>query len=385
MSGTTLQRRVYDMLETRHPRGLAFVVQGGLLILILANVAAVVLETVTPIEARYGAYFHAFEIFSVSIFAVEYALRLWCCTQSPHERFRHPLHGRLRYARTPMAAVDLIAVLPGVALLFGADLGALRIVRILRIFKLLRYSAATAMLGRVLYNERKGLFGGVIVFLVLLLLASTVAYFAEREAQPKAFGSIPDAMWWAMAALTTVGYGDVTPITTLGRVIGGFVTLLGIGVIALPTAILAGGFVEESKRRDFVVTWQLLADVPLFQHWTAPRIAELVPLLRPRFVQDDEVIVRKGDIGNSMYIIADGEAEVDLGPDRAPVMLAAGQFFGELALIHKAPRNATVRAAGDCKLLELSARDFEDLLVAHPDLHKQIHAVAAGRRDAPGA
>jgi voltage-gated potassium channel len=314
---------------------------------------------------------------------LEYAARLYAATASPREQHRHPVLGRLRFALTPMAIIDLVAILPLFFLvLFGLDLGSLRIVRILRILKLMRYSPAMAMLGRVVYNERKGLVGVLLIFVVLLLLASTVGYYAERAAQPKAFGSIPEAMWWAMAALTTVGYGDVTPVTTLGRIVAGFVALLGIGAIALPTGIVASAFVEESKRRDFTVTWSLLAGVPFFRDLLAPRIADLVRVLRPRFVASGEVIVRKGEEGDSMFIIASGEAEVDLGPARDPVVLGPGQFFGEMALIERSARTATVRAAGECKLLELAAADFHDLTKQHADIKETIHRIAAERKAA---
>lgn len=378
-----LRHRIYDTLEARKLRGLAAWVQGGLMVLIVLNVLAVVLETVAPIEAAYRAEFRAFEIFSVAVFALEYVARLYSSTASPREQFRHPVFGRLRFAFTPMALIDLVAILPIIlTALFGHDLGSLRVVRILRAFKLMRYSSSMAMLGRVLYNERKSLAGCVLIFLVVLLLASTVAYFAERHAQPKLFGSIPDAMWWAMAALTTVGYGDVTPATTLGRMVGSVVVLLGIGAIALPTGIIASAFLDESKRRDFTVNWSLLADIPLFRQLMAPRIADLVRMLRPRFVQPNELVIRRGEVGNSLFIIADGEVEVDFGGGRDPVVLGPGQFFGELALLERGVRSATVRAIGECKLLELGGMDFHELMAHHRELRETIERVAAERRAA---
>ena len=324
--------------------------------------------------------FHRFDLISTTLFALEYAARLYACTASPREEYQHPLWGRVRFALTPMAIVDFLAIMPIAFLLFGIDLGSLRILRILRVLKLMRYSPAMATLGRVLYNERKSLGGAFVLFNVLLLLASTVAYYAERVAQPLAFGSIPAAMWWAMAALTTVGYGDVVPITPLGRTIGSLMTLFGIVVIALPTGIVASAFIEEAKRRDFVVTWSLLTEVPFFQQLKAPRIADLVRALRPRFAQAGEMIVRKGDEGESMYIIAEGEVEVELGPDRDPVILGQGHFFGELALLEKASRSATVRAFGDCKLLELTAPDFLQLMRQHPELEAAVREIAAERK-----
>ena len=378
-----LDRRLYDLLESRHLRGWPFAVQFGLFLLIFANIVAVVLETVEPLAKANEALFDWFEAISVSLFLVEYILRVYACTAGPREQFHHPVLGRLRFALTPMAIVDLVAILPLFFLLFtGIDLGSLRLLRVLRAFKLMRYSPAMATLGRVVYNERKGLFGAFVILLILLLLSSTAAYYLEREVQPKAFGSIPDAMWWAMAALTTVGYGDVTPVTTLGRIVAGFVAILGIGAIALPTGIIASAFIEEAKRRDFVVTWQLLIDVPFFQKLMAPRIADLVRVLRPRFAQPGEIIVRRGEEGDAMYIIASGEVEVDLGPGRPAVVLGAGQFFGELALIERTTRTATVRASGECKLLELNGKDFHELARQHPELDDAVQKIAAERKAA---
>ena len=378
-----LDRRLYDLLETRHLHGWGFATQAGLFLLIVANVIAVVLETVEPLAKAHAGFFHWFEIGSVAIFLVEYVLRLYACTASPREQFHHPVLGRLRFALTPMAVIDLVAILPLFFLLFaGLDLGSLRLVRILRVFKLMRYSPAMAMLGRVVYNERKGLFGAFVILLILLVLSSTVVYYFEREGQPKTFGSIPEAMWWAMAALTTVGYGDVTPVTTVGRIIAGFVAILGIGAIALPTGIIASAFIEEHKRRDFTVTWQLLTDVPFFRQLMAPRIADLVRVLRPRFARPREIIVRKGEEGDSMFIIASGEVEVELGGGREPIVLEPGQFFGELALIERTARSATVRAADECKLLELSGKDFHELARQHPELKDAIHKIAAERKAA---
>jgi voltage-gated potassium channel len=183
-----------------------------------------------------------------------------------------------------------------------------------------------------------------------------------------------------MAALTTVGYGDVTPATPLGRIIGSMVALFGIAVIALPVGIIASAFVEEHKRRDFTVTWSLLAEVPFFKSLMAPRIADLVRVLRPRFAQPGDIILRKGDEGDSMFIIASGEVEVEFGGARDPVLLGPGQFFGELALIERTTRTATVRADDECKLLELNGKDFHELARHHPELKDAIHRIAAERK-----
>ncbi len=375
------RRRLYYWLEDR-PQGWGRVIQPVIVAVIVINILAVILETVKSFADRYHEIFHWIEIVSVSIFVVEYALRVYCCVEDRHDRYRKPARGRIRFVLTPMALIDFIAIVPAFVLFFGLDLGDLRLVRVLRIFKLARYSPAMAMMGRVLHAERRNLAGAVIILAVLLVLSSAIVYYLERDAQPDKFGSIPESMWWAMAALTTVGYGDVTPITPLGRIVGGFVTLLGMGMFALPTGILASGFVEEAKRRDFVVTWNLVAGVPFFASLLAPRIAEIVGRLNPRIAEPGEVIVRQGDDAFSMFIIAAGEAAVEFGPGIEPARLKPGDFFGEIALLEKMTRSATVRAVTECRLLELSAAEFHALMELHEDLRAAVARIAAQRKAA---
>jgi len=368
------------MLEAERPESRAArACQLFLVALILLNVIAVTLETVDVFWQRYSGFFLWFEAISVAIFSAEYAFRLWSAVDDPRERFHHPVMGRLRYGVTFFALVDLLAILPFyLAILTGLDFGAMRAIRLLRILKLTRYSPAIATLGAVLYNERRGLYGAVVIMLVLLVASSTVVYYLERAAQPESFASIPAAMWWALASLTTVGYGDITPITPLGRLFGGVVTILGVGMFAIPAGILASGFVEEVKRRDFVITWTLVASVPLFGHLVAPRIAEIAKRLEPRIVPAGAVIVRKGEPASSMYFIASGEAEVDVPPE--PVVLNAGQFFGEMALLDGGERTATVRTRTECRLLELSVDDFEQLMEDDDELRETVRQVAEERR-----
>jgi voltage-gated potassium channel len=376
-----LRRRLYYWLEDR-PHGFGRVIQAFIFALILINVLAVTLETVKPLAERNHALFHWIEMISLAVFTFEYGLRLYCCVEDRLDRYRDPVLGRVRFALTPMALIDLVAIVPAFFLLVGVDLGDLRLARILRVFKLARYSPAMAMLGRVLYAERRNLGGAVIILLVLLVLSSAGVYYLEREAQPDKFGSIPETMWWAMAALTTVGYGDVTPVTPLGRVLGGFVTLLGMGMFALPTGILASGFVEEAKRRDFVVTWNLVAGVPFFASLLAPRIAEIVSALKPRIAEPGEVIVREGDDAYSMFIIAAGEAAVEFAGGREAARLNPGDFFGEIALLERTTRTATVRAVTECRLLELSTAEFHALIELHADLGAAVARIAAQRKAA---
>jgi len=209
----------------------------ALMLLITLNVLAVILETVPELYKSNKTYFIWFELFSVAIFSVEYLLRLWCCVENENKSATvSNSRYRLKYLVSPMALIDLV------------DLRFIRVLRLLRIFKLTRYSAAMTMLLDVLREEASALLAGIFIMIVLLVLVSSGAYVVEQSAQPELFGSIPDAMWWAVATLTTVGYGDVTPITPLGKIFGACVTIIGIGMAALPAGILANGLADQLRR-----------------------------------------------------------------------------------------------------------------------------------------
>jgi voltage-gated potassium channel len=215
--------------------------------------------------------------------------------------------------------------------------------------------------------------------LVLLVFASSLMHMIEHTAQPETFGSIPSAMWWAVVTLTTVGYGDVAPVTPLGKLLGGFVTILGVGTFAMPAGILASGFAQEIKKRDFIVSWEVVAKVPLFGSLNASQVAEIAGLLRPRITVPEEVITRRGDIGDAVYFIASGRVEVQLEPE--PVELKGGDFFGEIALVEQTARTADVIALTSCQLLALRARDFHELMERNPEISATIQRTVLERRD----
>jgi voltage-gated potassium channel len=219
-----------------------------LLALIILNVAAVVAESVQPVGERYREAFRLFENFSVIIFTCEYLLRVWVCVENP--RYRHPIKGRLRYAVSPLALVDLLAILPFYLSFITTDLRILRILRVfrlLRMAKIARYSQTLQIFGRVLVATRIQLLLTLMLMSVLLLLASSLMYAVEQQAQPEAFSSIPAAMWWAIATITTVGYGDIYPVTSWGKLFGSLVAIFGIAMFALPTAVLGAAFLEELR------------------------------------------------------------------------------------------------------------------------------------------
>jgi voltage-gated potassium channel len=218
--------------------------------LIGLNILALVAETVGSLRDSGARFFTTLEIVSVLVFTCEYVLRIWTCTASP--KYGHAVRGRLRYAMTPLALIDLFAILPFYLPLLGIKWLFVRTILLFRLFrvaKLVRYSETLRMFGRVVIRKKEPLLTTLFVLLLLLLCASSLMYFIENEAQPDKFSSIPAAMWWGVATLTTVGYGDIYPVTDLGKVVASLISLLGIGVCALPTGILSAAFIEELDSR----------------------------------------------------------------------------------------------------------------------------------------
>ena len=245
------KRLLFEVIE-EDDRSLARGIDIFLLLLILLNVLVVLLESVAGLNEKYGEIFHHFEMISVLVFSLEYVLRLWVCTE--RGEFAEGRGGRLRYVVTPMALVDLAAILPFyLPLLFPFDarmLRLIRLVRLLRLLKVIRYSESLRIFTDVYRMKKSELAMVFLVILFLLVFASAVIYHVEQEAQPVAFSSIPAAMWWGVATLTTVGYGDIYPVTPLGKFFGGIIALLGIGLFALPAGILGSGFVGALRRKS---------------------------------------------------------------------------------------------------------------------------------------
>lgn len=221
-----------------------------LMVLIALNVVALILESITTIRSRFGAEFAAFEIFSVAVFTVEYALRIWSAPAYRGTRFA--TNPRLAWAVSPLAIIDLLAILPFYLPLAGLDLRFLRSLRMLRVFRMLkiaRYSTALQTFGNVFTQKKAELLVIVYTLGVMIVCASSAMYFIEGEAQPETFGSIPEAMWWSVVTLTTIGYGDAVPATPLGQVVGSIIAILGIGMFALPAGLLGSAFSEEVARQ----------------------------------------------------------------------------------------------------------------------------------------
>ncbi|MEP6515471.1 ion transporter [Microcoleus vaginatus] len=247
----TIKTIIYEILETSDSSNLYSLADDVVITcLILINVAAFIASTSPRLSPEHTSLLANIEIVSSLVFTIEYILRLWVSTVD--RRYSHPLWGRLKYALTPLSLIDLISILPFYFLLLFPSLNFVNLIRVLRLLRLLkmsRYSESVRTLGAVLYAKKEELIATAFAVFILLIFASSIMYFVEYEAHPKAFGSIPDAMWWGVVTLTTVGYGDIYPITPLGKLLGAMLAFLGIGIFALPAGIIAGGFSEELQKR----------------------------------------------------------------------------------------------------------------------------------------
>lgn len=254
MTGNNFREKVWHIVEATEyedkPKKDLDYFDLFIFVLIILNAVAVILETVKSIEQNFGVYFYWFEVFSVAVFTIEYVLRVWACTSQ--EEYSGTFLGRLKFIFTPLAIIDLLAILPFYLAFTALDLRfirTLRLFRLLRVMKLVRYSSSILLFGKVLRKRKEELVVTASIVVLLMILSASFMYFAEHEAQPEAFPDIPSSMWWAIVTLTTVGYGDVFPVTTLGKIFAALIAILGIGMFALPTGILGASFVEELENQ----------------------------------------------------------------------------------------------------------------------------------------
>lgn len=373
------EERLYQILhpETRDPAARIF--RSVHHVMVAAGIGIMLADTVREWREAYaGALDAGFQIVCAFFFA-EYVLRLAVAPGAPGAAHRGKWQSRLAWATSLGGTFDLLGALPGV-LDVVFDPGYASLFGFIWAFKLVRYSPGLASLERVISNARQALLSVLLGFGILLLFAASLAYLLERSTQPDVFGSIPAALWWAVVTMTTTGYGDVVPQTVLGRMLAGVVMISGIAVIALWAGILATGYFEETRRREFLRTWDLVSTVPFFHDVGAAVIADVAQLLRRRDYPAGAVIVRRGERGDCMYFVVSGEVEVRLRPES--LYRGPGYFFGELALLTGDPRNATIVAMQHCTLLRLDIVDFRQLLGRQPELARIISAEAEQRREA---
>lgn len=378
----TVRARLYRALDDDlASNGSAVLIRWMLIALIVCNLAASVLESVPWIHERYGPAFHLFEIFSFAAFLLEYATRLWV---APERQLGEGGRSeeRLAFIASPQGAIDALVlatfILP---LFFDVDLRVVLVLRVLRLLKLARYSSGMRSLMEALVDERRALWGCLMILACATLVAATAMYIAEGKVQPDKLGTIPEAAWWAIVTLGTIGYGDVIPITPAGRLVASLTIVAGLVMIALPVGIVATAFAEVIHRREFIVTWSMVSRVPLFADLKASDIAHIMQLLRAERFDRGDVVTRRGEPAHSMYFVASGEVEISAGPDgaRNPIRLGPGQFFGEIAALKRTRRSATVRTLSRVNLLALDVTDLRALMLREPAIAKRVLAVARER------
>ncbi|MBR0691930.1 cyclic nucleotide-gated ion channel [Bradyrhizobium lablabi] len=338
-------------------------------IAVILGVAMMVLLTTAPAYDATHHWVNALLWLCLAYFVFEWLVRL-----------RHlGRQGRLWfYALSGAGLVDATGALAvPLALVCGVEPKTAWLLSILWVLKVVPGIPGLRQLRRVLVLESGPLLSVLVIFLMVVFLASVAEYYLERDVQPQTFGSVPAALWWAVVTLTTTGYGDVVPITPLGRIVAALVMISGLGVFGLWTGILATGFAAETRRDNFLKTWETVSKVPFFANLGPGAIADVTQMLRTMDLPPRTMIIRKGTRGDCMYFIAAGEVEVDLRDKK--VKLDEGAFFGEMALLGNAVRGADVATTKVTRLLVLDLVDFRLLMARHPDLAQTIDAEAKRR------
>jgi len=351
-----------------------------LILCILGSTIIAIVDTVPDVWGPWDGIVTICEMGGLVLMTADYLFRLrvsWLGHEDDEPESRG-LRSLMKYALSPYGIFDFLAVIPFIVEISFMELSsdAHTVFGIIRFLKLARYSPAIEILAAAVIEEVKPLASALFIIALLAIAAATSMYFVERHVNEH-FTTVPDAMWWAIVTLTTVGYGDVVPVTILGKVLNSVVAVLGLCMFALPASILATGFSEEMRRRNFMSTWNLVAKVPLFAGMHAGQIAEIASLLRPQRVSKGDMVVREGDVGDSMYFIVAGQLEA-----RTPhgnFKLRAGDFFGEIAMVERNPRTATVVATSRCQLLDLQVLDFQRFVARYPELLDVIRKTAQNR------
>jgi voltage-gated potassium channel len=338
-------------------------------IAVIAGIIMMVLLTVDPAYEATHHWVDALLWVCLAFFVFEWIVRL-----------RHAFRTQRiwAYVASGRGVVDTVsAVSVPLAILMGANPKTAWLLGAFWMFKVVPGIPGLRQLRRVLVVESGPLLSVLLIFLMVLFTASVAVHFLERDVQPASFGSVPAALWWAVATLTTTGYGDVVPITPLGRMVAAVVMICGLGVFGLWTGILATGFAAETRRDNFLKTWESVSNVPFFAALGPSAIADVTHMLRTMDLPARTMIIRKGQAGDCMYFIAAGEVEVDLPGKK--VRLGEGAFFGEMALLGNNLRSANIITTRVSRLLVLDLVDFRLLMARHPDLAETIDAEASRR------
>jgi voltage-gated potassium channel len=368
----TFRQATYAVLEEGQIENTASrIIEGLLVTLIIANVAAVALETVRSITLRYDSFFKAFEYFSIAAYTIEYTARVWSSVEDPRIAARGPLKGRVAFALRPLMIVDFLAFAPSyLFLVLAIDLRVLRIFRLLRLVKLARYSQALPALLAVVYAQRSALFASFVLTLCVMCFSADLMHIAEGGVQPNVFGNMPEAMYWAITTLTTVGYGDKVPITPAGKLIAGVTEVTGLLLFALPIGILANGFVSDLYRRQFAITWSMIKRQPLLVGMDLQAVSEIFDALSAKLVREHTQIAVVGQSANMLYLVASGRASLEGKPES--YQLEPGDVFGQESLEVGATFQSTVTARSEMRLLVLAGDDLRRLARKYPLLHRRL-------------
>jgi voltage-gated potassium channel len=338
-------------------------------IAVVVGIAAMVLLTVDPAYEAASRWIGTALWVCLAFFVAEWAVRVHLAAQTD---------GAAAYLRSSRGLLDAAcAVAVPLALLLGVAPRSAWLLAVLWVVKVIPGVPGLQQLRRVLVVEARPLLSVLVLFLLVLFLGSVAVYVLERDTQPATFGNIPSALWWAVTTLTTTGYGDVVPITPFGRLVAAMVMISGLGVFGLWTGILATAFAAETRRDNFLKTWESVSRVPFFATLGPSAIADVTRVLRTIDLPSRAMVIRKGQPGDCMYFIASGEVEVDLPGKK--VQLGEGAFFGEMALLGNNRRTANIVTTKLSKLLVLDLVDFRLLMARHPDLVSAIDAEAQRR------
>ncbi|WP_234050403.1 MULTISPECIES: cyclic nucleotide-gated ion channel [unclassified Xanthobacter] len=374
MSLEQIRQRTFDILERDMPGDVAAdVVHFFLILLVLVSVVGAVLGTVPSFELHEKWWFNFGEFCALIVFSIEYLVRIWVAPEHPLRRQLPAWRARLNYLATPAAIIDLLAVAPVLVAEFAPmDTQALLVLRLLRFLKLARYSSGFNALYLAVKRERYALLACLVLLWTGVLLAATAMYLVERNVQPDKFGSIPESMWWAITTLTTVGYGDTVPITTIGRMIGAVTMVTGLIMLALPIAIVASSFSDVISKHNFVVTFSMLSRLPPFSDLDARVLGDLLPLFNSRSFDRGRQVVRPGERARHLFVVLEGELE-STGGERT-VRLGAGDVFGISPGTDGSAQ--PVRALTKSKLLAIEEEELNMLTLRYPDISRRLTEMA---------
>lgn len=384
-TGGSLRQWAYTLLEEGQLEHLSGrLIETFLIVLIVSNVVAVALETIPYFAARFHALFAGFEEFSLVVYTVEYAVRIWASPEDPRIAARGPLRGRLSFALRPLMIVDFLAFAPSyLGIFFGIDLRVLRIFRLFRLLKLARYSQALQALLGVLLAERSALFASVILLLSTMCLYGELMHLAEGSIQPQQLGTMPGAMYWALTTLTTVGYGDITPVTPLGKAIAGLTMVTGLALFALPVGIIANGFVTGLSRRRFAITWNMLRRQPLLSGFDVDALNSILEPATASIVREHAHIAIAGRDADHFYLIVSGAAQAESHDAIEP--LGPGDTIGAEALNLSGTYRRTVTAQTDVRVIVFPGDELRRLARKYPVLAERMGRTLRAETDADAA